>query len=246
METQRVEVPRTDTPVADALEADAVDAETVDAETSYAQLPRPAWRGGMHAIAFFAAIPLGVLLILSAHRAAARVAASVYVFSVLAGFGTSAAYHRIAQSVESRRTMRRLDHAMIFILIAGTYTPVALLGLPRTWGIPILAVVATGAIAGFVIKLTAFDRFRWMSFALYPILGWAAVIALPVMAGHTGAATVTLVVAGGLFYTAGLPILIKRRPDPWPATFGYHEIWHTFTVLAGVCHFAAVALLVTC
>ncbi|MGD9704465.1 MAG: hemolysin III family protein [Acidimicrobiia bacterium] len=207
-------------------------------------LARPSWRGWLHATAFAVAIPAGVLLILAASGAAARTAASIYVAGVLLGFGTSAAYHRLARSEGARRVMQRMDHSMIFVLIAATYTPICLLGLPSAWGIPVLVAVWTAAAGGVVIKLTAFERMPRLGYAMYPILGWAAVIAMPVMVTHLTVAQLALVVGGGLMYTLGLPVLITRRPNPWPKTFGYHEVWHAFTVVAGVCHFAAIGLLV--
>ncbi len=207
-------------------------------------IPRPAWRGVLHAGTFFLALPAGALLILLADRPMAQAAASVYAASVAALFGTSAAYHRLARSERTLRVMRRLDHAMIFVLIGGTYTPVCLVALPLAWGIPILAVVGSGCVAGFVLKLAAFDRLRWMSYALYPILGWGALVALPALAQHVSGLVLALVVAGGVCYTLGLPVLLLRRPNPWPRRFGYHEIWHAFTVAAGACHFVAIFLLI--
>jgi hemolysin III len=205
---------------------------------------RPSWRGWIHAAAFLAAIPAGVMLILHAHRASARVAASIYAASLLLGFGTSAAYHRLARSPRTQRIMQRLDHSMIFVLIAGTYTPVALLGMSAGWGIPVLCVVWTGAVAGVLIKQFAFDRLQILEYALYPILGWVAIVALPTMLVVMSGWELGLVLAGGLLYTVGIPVLVRERPDPWPRTFGYHEIWHAFTLAAGVCHFAAVGMLV--
>lgn len=216
----------------------------VDAEERAALAFRPTWRGRLHAYTFFAAIPAGVLLILDADHAAARATASIYAATVLALFGTSAAYHRLARSVRARRVMRRLDHAMIYLLIAGTYTPICLVALPLAWGIPVLSVVWTGALIGFVLKLTAFNHMKWLGYALYPILGWAAVVAMPVMATHMSGTELALIIAGGVVYSFGLPVLLTRRPDPWPRTFGYHEVWHTCTVVAGACHFAAIGLLV--
>ena len=207
-------------------------------------LARPSWRGWLHTAAFAAAIPAGIVLILAAGGAAARTAVSIYVAGVLLGFGTSAAYHRLARSDRARRIMQRLDHSMIFVLIAATYTPICLIALPWSWGIPVLVAVWAAAVLGIVIKLTAFDRLPRLGYAMYPILGWAAVIAMPVMVTHLTAAQLALVIAGGLMYTLGLPVLITKRPNPWPARFGYHEVWHAFTIVAGVCHFAAIGLLV--
>jgi len=207
---------------------------------------RPTWRGWMHAVAFGIGIPAGILLILSASGATARVGSLIYAASLLAAFGLSAAYHRLARSPRAVAVMRRLDHATIYVLIAGTYTPVCLIALPPEWGIPVLCVVWAGALSGILIKVLAFDRRGWQiaSYALYPILGWLAVVAAPAMVRSLTTVELALIVAGGLLYSIGFPVLLLRRPDPWPLTFGYHEVWHTFTIAAGVCHFAVVAMLV--
>ncbi len=204
---------------------------------------RPTWRGRMHAIAFFAAIPGGLALIVRATGATAITATTIYACSLLALFGTSAAYHRLAQSPRARQVMRRCDHAMIFVLIGGTYTPICLLALPPSWGIPVLAVTGAACVFGVVLKLTAFDRMHRVGYALYPMIGWAIVVAMPVMASRLTSLELALIVAGGALYTLGLPVLAMRRPDPWPRSFGYHEVWHACTVAASCCHFAAVGLL---
>lgn len=206
--------------------------------------PRPLWRGTMHAWAFFAAIPAGALLIIFASQATARTAASIYAGTLLLVFGTSAAYHRLAKSYRARLIMQRIDHSMIYLLIAGTYVPICLLALPPAWGIPLLSVVGGLALIGICIKTMAFKRLSWLGYALYPIMGWAAITAAPVLASHLTTTQLLLVVGGGLAYTLGFPVLLLRRPDPWPKVFGYHEVWHTFTVLAALMHFSAVALLV--
>jgi hemolysin III len=208
-------------------------------------LPRPRWRGRLHTWAFLAAIPGGIFLLFQADGPLPIIATAVYVVSVLALFGTSASYHTLAQSPRAREIMQRLDHSMIFVLIAGTYTPLTLVALPRAWGIPVLCVVWAGAIVGMVLKLAAFERSGRLGYVLYPVLGWSAVVAMPVMVSHLSPTQLGLVIAGGLLYTIGIPVLVRKRPDPWPATFGYHEVWHSFTVLAGACHFAAIALVVS-
>ncbi|TML08396.1 MAG: hypothetical protein E6G39_17940 [Actinobacteria bacterium] len=205
---------------------------------------RPRFRGYLHTFTVAAAIPACVFLIIAARPAAARVGAAIYGASVLALFGTSASYHRLAHTVRSRQIMRRLDHSMIFVLIAGTYTPICLLALPRAWGIPVLCVVWTGAVLGVVLKTAAFDRFPLLRHALYPILGWTAIVAMPVLYQRLSTAQFVFMIAGGAMYTLGIPVLLRKRPDPWPMTFGYHEVWHTFTVVAGVCHFVLIGLLV--
>jgi len=205
---------------------------------------RPTWRGWMHVAAFVLAIPGGVLLIVAANGAAAHVAASIYTVSLLLGFGTSAGYHRLARDPRTRQIMQRLDHSMIFVLIAGSYTPVCLLGLPATWGIPLLCAVWAGALAGILVKQFAFERLKVLEYALYPMLGWALVVATPALLSHMTALELSLLLAGGVLYTVGIPVLVRERPNPWPGKFGYHEIWHTFTVLAGMCHFVTIGLLV--
>ena len=198
----------------------------------------------LHSWAFLGAIPAGILLIVMASGAAQVTAAAIYSATLLAVFGTSAAYHRLAQSYRARRIMQRLDHSMIYLLIAGTYVPICLVALPASWGIPLLASVGGLAIFGVVIKLADIRRLHWFGYALYPIMGWAAVVVSPALATHLTATQFALVAAGGAAYTIGFPILLVRRPDPWPRTFGYHEVWHGFTVLAAVLHFGAVALVV--
>lgn len=198
----------------------------------------------MHVIAFLLAFPGGVLLILQANGPAATVAACIYSVSLVLGFGTSAGYHRLARKERTQAIMQRLDHSMIFVLIAGSYTPICLLGLPASWGIPLLCVVWVGAVGGIVLKQLAFERLRILEYALYPILGWLLVIAAPQLIDNMSATALALLLVGGVLYTVGIPVLARGRPNPWPRTFGYHEIWHTFTVAAGACHFVTIGLLV--
>ena len=205
---------------------------------------RPTWRGWLHVGAFVLSIPAGVLLILAADHASARVAASIYAASLLLGFGTPAGSHRLARRERTQAIMQRLDHSMIFVLIAGSYTPVCLLGLPTSWGIPLLCVVWSFAAVGILVKQFAFERFKVLEYSLYPILGWILVVAAPALLRNMTPVELSLLLAGGLLYTIGIPVLVRERPDPWPRTFGYHEIWHGFTVAAGACHFATMGLLV--
>lgn len=198
----------------------------------------------MHAAAFLLAIPAGILLIVAADRSAARAAASIYAASLLIMFGMSAAYHTLAKSDAARRRMQRLDHAGIYVLIAGTYVPMTIVAMPRSWGIPLLSVVGGAALLGVMMKVVAFERLQWVSYMLYPAMGWAVVAAGPVLFDNLTGLQFSLVVAGGLIYTLGIPVLFLKRPDPWPRTFGYHEVWHSFVVVAAALHFAAVASLV--
>jgi hemolysin III len=233
--------------VGGVTEATEATEATVAADATDASAATPTWRGWLHVGAFVLAVPAGAALIATASGAAARASASVYVISVLCGFGLSAAYHRLARSERARAIMRRVDHSMIFVLIAGTYTPICLMGLPGAWGIPLLATVWALALCGIAVKLLAFDRPGWRTagYVLYPVIGWAAVVAGPAMVSSFSGTQLALIVGGGLLYTIGFPVLLCRRPDPWPHTFGYHEVWHAFTVAAGVAHFAAVATVVS-
>ena len=205
---------------------------------------RPTWRGIFHMWAFLLAIPAGVLLIVFADRPRARTSAAIYIATLLAAFGTSSAYHRLAKSYKARKIMQRADHAMIYLLIAGTYVPICLVAMPLDWGVTVMAIVGAMALLGIALKMLAFKRLQWVSYALYLVMGWTAALATPVLIHHLTTPQLALIAAGGVAYTVGVPILLLRRPDPWPAVFGYHEIWHGFTVLAAALHFGAVALVV--
>lgn len=200
-------------------------------------------RGILHLVAAVTVIPAGWLLVARTSSTTARVACILYAASLLLSFGTSAGYHVVTRSGRARRVMRRLDHAMIYVLIGGTYVPLCLLALPLSWGIPLLASVGTGALVGAVAKLALFERGARLAHVLYLLLGWAAVVVMPQLVHDLGAMEMVLLVLGGLAYTVGVPVLISHRPDPWPRVFGYHEIWHTFTVLAAGLHFTAVVQL---
>ncbi|HSL73685.1 MAG TPA: hemolysin III family protein [Ilumatobacteraceae bacterium] len=211
-------------------------------QPSAALLPtdRPVWRGRMHAWAFFVTIPAGLALVFAAQGTAATVGSAIYVATLLVLFGTSASYHRLAHSPRARAVMQRLDHAAIYLLIAGTYVPLCLVAFPPSWGVPMLVVVGALAVLGMVLKLAFFHGARYVSYTLYIVMGWVAVIATPVLIDTLTALQLGLIIAGGLAYTVGFPVLVRRRPDPWPATFGYHEVWHLLVVVAAGLHFAAV------
>jgi hemolysin III len=206
---------------------------------------RPSWRGRLHKWAFFASLPAGLLLVLFADTAVQRTSAVIYVVGLLALFGTSAAYHHLDLGHRRRVMLQKLDHSMIFVLIAATYTPLCLLGLPRSWGIPLLVIAWTVAGVGITIRFAKFDRLRVLGFVLYPLLGWTLMAAVPQLARHLTGAQLALIIIGGVIYTVGIPVLVVGRPNPWPAKFGYHEVWHAFTVVAAACHFAAVGMLVS-
>lgn len=206
---------------------------------------RPLLRGALHTAVFFAAIPAAILLLLNADHAAARVAVAIYGGSLLAGFGASAAYHRLAKSPAARRIMQRVDHAMIYVLIAGSYVPMCMVALPPEWGIPLLSAVGAGGLVGIVLSFTDLTWAKVVCYVLYLAIGWAAVVAAPALVDNLSGVQIALIAAGGITYTAGVPILLMRRPDPWPTIFGYHEVWHVFTVVAAALQFAAVASIVS-
>jgi hemolysin III len=205
--------------------------------------PRPRLRGRIHQVAFFVSIPAGVVLVLLAHGPAATTVAAVYAASLAAVFGSSAAYHRGRWTERARRWMKRLDHSMIFVLIAASYTPVAALVLGGTWEAVLLSLAWAGAVAGITLKLARPDGHHVIGGILYMALGWLAVIALPQLFAQLTPAESVLMVAGGLLYTGGAIVFATRRPDPSPSTFGYHEIWHAFMVAAACCHYAMILLI---
>ncbi len=199
---------------------------------------RPAWRGRLHTWAFVGSLPLGVALVASTESPAARISAAVFVVSLAAVFGTSAAYHRLAQSPAARRIMQRLDHSMIYVLIAGTYTPLCVVALPPSTGIPLLVGAWVGAAVGVVLKVAG--RLVVLSYALYLVLGWAALLAVPGLLPRVPLAGLAFGGLGGLIYTVGAVILYRRRPDPLPSVFGFHEVWHACTIAAAALHYAMV------
>jgi hemolysin III len=201
-------------------------------------------RGRLHEIAFFVSVPLGIALIVLANTGKARFAAVVFATGLAGVFGASAAYHRVAWSDPARRRMKRLDHSMIFVLIAGTYTPLCLLALSGVWSVVMLATVWAGAITGIVLKQVNVDGLRRVSGFLYITLGWVSIVTLPQLFHTLSGAAFTLIIVGGLLYTVGAIVFAVKRPDPNPAVFGYHEIWHAFTAGAGLCHYSAVLLLI--
>jgi len=206
---------------------------------------KPKWRGRLHAIAFFCTIPAGIALLVSAESTISRVAVAVYVASLAGLFAASASYHRLAHTVRSVTWLRRLDHSMIFVLIAGTYTPICLIALPKVWGVPVLVAVWSIALAGIITKMVRLGLGNTPSGSwLYIVLGWGSVLVMPMLLESLSAIQIFLLAFGGLLFTVGAVILGKRRPDPLPAVFGYHEVWHTFTLVAVGCHFALMASLV--
>ena len=203
---------------------------------------KPRLRGVSHQWAFFVSVGTGVALVLAAPNGRATAAAAIYAVSVAGLFGASALYHRINWSTAgARRWMRRLDHSMIFLLIAGTYTPFAVLALDGPLATAILVVVWTAAIGGIVLKLVWIDAPKWLIALIYVAIGWVALAAFPQLLEKLGVTATAMVAAGGLLYTAGAIVYARRRPDPVPTVFGYHEIFHALVILAAALQYAVVA-----
>ena len=216
--------------------------ETVEATvTELTAALKPRLRGVLHETAFAVSLITGTALVCLAEGARARTAAVVYAVSVALLFGTSAAYHRGPWTGRSREVMKRLDHSMIFILIAGTYTPFALLLLEGATRWLVFGLVWGGALLGVVLRNAVRRPARWLFVVLYLALGWVALGVLPQLQEAGGWAVVVLLLAGGLFYSLGAIVYALRRPDPFPTWFGFHEVFHAFTLLAFVTHYVAVS-----
>jgi hemolysin III len=202
---------------------------------------KPRLRGVTHEWAFFISLVAGAGLIVAAPSGHARLAVAIYAVSLSGLLGTSALYHRGTWQPRARAWMRRLDHSMIFVLIAGTYTPFALLILRGTLANMVLGIVWGGALAGAVLKLAWVDAPKWLMAAIYLALGWVGVATVPQVLSRAGVGAVTLLFVGGALYSAGAVVYALRRPDPRPAVFGYHEIFHVLVIAAAAAHYAAIA-----
>jgi hemolysin III len=204
---------------------------------------KPRWRGVLHQYAFFVAVVAGAALVIAADGSRARIGALVYALGLAGLLGTSALYHRVTWAPRARMWMRRLDHSMIFVLIAATVTPIALLALDGTLRVVLLALVWGGAAIGVALSLLWPRAPKWVSAVVYCAVGWSGVVALPELAGYALPA-LALLAAGGVLYTAGAVVYALGRPDPAPRVFGYHEVFHALVVAAAALHYAAVGIVV--
>jgi hemolysin III len=204
---------------------------------------KPKLRGVFHELGFYAAIGLGVAIVVTADPGRARVAAAVFGGSVAICFGASALYHRPTWKPTVRAWLARLDHAGVYLLIAGTYTPFGLLVMSPDWAVPVLAVVWSGTLAAIVLKLFWLRMPKWLSAGIGVALGWVGIVAISQLL-KLDVAGLLLVIAGGLLYTAGAVVYARRRPDPVPHVFGYHELFHTLTLAAAGCQYASIAFFV--
>jgi hemolysin III len=207
-------------------------------------LAKPRMRGWIHQYCAIVAAIAGTGLVAVSWAEASRRAGHstlTYALAVVAMFAVSAVYHRVNwKSANARKWMRRLDHSMIFVLIAGSYTPFARLAMPRTTAYVVMEIVWSGAVAGIVLTLFWPTAPRWVGVLLYLLLGWVAVWFANTIVHNAGWVATILLVVGGLLYSIGAVVYALRRPDPWPKTFGYHEIFHACTAVAAICHYIAI------
>ncbi len=205
---------------------------------------KPLLRGVLHQGGFIASIIVAPFLFLSADTSTARIAAAVFAASVSACFGASALYHRVTWTPPVRRWMRRVDHAGVYFLIAGTYTPVCLLVLRGEWRQVILVVIWGGALTAILLKFIWVDSPKWVAAGVGLALGWVAVVVLPQLVHRLQVSALTLLIAGGLLYSVGAVVYARRKPNPFPAIFGYHEVFHALTIAAAACQYVAIAFFV--
>jgi hemolysin III len=205
-------------------------------------LTTPRLRGVSHQWGFAVALIAGGALIASGPTGKARVAAAIYVAALCAMLGASALYHRVAWTPRGASFARRLDHSMIFVMVAGTYTPFALLVMTGTMAKVVLIGAWVGAIAGVCFTVAWTNAPIWLRTGLYGLLGWASVLAAPQVLDHAGLAALLLLCFGGLLYTVGAIVYVRQRPDPIPDVFGFHEVFHALVVAAAVVHFWVIAI----
>lgn len=205
-----------------------------------AELRPPHLRGWLHLVCFVLSLPVGAVVVAGAPTGRARLAGTVYAAGMTIMFGVSALYHRRTWSPAGRRRMRRLDHGTIFVMIAGSYTPLCLLALDGRVGRVFLTAVWVGATIGFGLALSGIAEKAVVGLLCYFGLGWAMVLALPELSRQLSAGQIALLFVGGVIYTVGGIVLGTRRPNPSPQWFGYHEVWHGMVALACACHFVTI------
>ncbi|MBA3421381.1 MAG: hemolysin III family protein [Thermoleophilaceae bacterium] len=213
-------------------------------ESSWLPEIKPRLRGVSHQWAFIAALVSGLALVVTAPSRRAVAAAAIYAVALAGMFGASALYHRIDWRPRVSLWMRRLDHSMIFVMIAGTYTPIALLLLDGAFSRTVLGILWGGVVLGLILKLVWIGAPSWLAAFIYLALGWIGVATLPQLVRVGGVAAATLLLAGGVLYTAGAVVYARGRPNPKPAVFGFHEVFHVLVIAAAVVHFVAVAFFV--
>jgi hemolysin III len=203
---------------------------------------KPSWRGWIHTGVLPIAVAGGVVLVVLADGLIAKIAAAVFFASSILLFGTSAIYHRFNWKPKAKKALKRFDHANIFLLIAGSYTPITLLALPQEKGLLLIVAIWATALLGIGFRVFWLGAPRWLYVIIYIVMGWAAVVYLPDFI-NVNLAMMVLILAGGLMYTLGAVFYALKRPNPIPGHFGFHEIFHSFTVLAFLCHWSAVLII---
>jgi hemolysin III len=203
-------------------------------------LIKPLLRGHFHQAAFFTALGAGAMLIGQSHGLVPRIASMVFALSLAAQFGISALYHRPDWNESKRFLFRQLDHSAIFILIAGTFTPICLIPLRNDGGLTLLAIVWSAALIGVLQCLFWSHAPRWIISIYYVVMGWLALPYVVELNNALGVTGISFLVVGGVAYTVGAVIYVLKRPNPWPKVFGYHEIFHSLTIVAAICHFLVI------
>lgn len=204
---------------------------------------RPRLRGVIHHYAFFLSLLAGAFLIALAPTPRVRLGVVIYAATLSALLGTSALYHRVTWSMPTRRWMGRLDHSMISLLIAGTYTPFGLAAVSGTLAALLLLPIWLCAVAGIALHVIWYDAPKWLSAAVYVAIGWLGVVAMPALTAQLGWTPILLLLAGGIVYSLGALVYALQRPNPSPLVFGYHEVFHALVVVAALAHYAAVAMI---
>ena len=205
---------------------------------------KPQLRGWLHAVMFPISVVAGIVLVATAPTPAGRVSSAIFAASAALLFGVSALLHRGSWSPRVEDLLRRVDHANIYLIIAGTYTPFAVLSLPPDEGRILLLIVWTGAIVGMAFRIFWIGAPRWLSTALYVVVGWIVIFFLPDLIDGAGITVVVLIAIGGILYSLGAVVYALKRPNPFPGTFGFHEVFHALTVAAFVSHYVAVWMVV--
>jgi hemolysin III len=216
----------------------------VDVDQAARTPMKPRLRGWLHAVMFPTAVAVGIVLVAFANTTSARVAAAVFAITAALLFGTSALLHRGSWSPRVEGVLRRMDHSNIYLIIAGTYTPFAVLALPPGKGRVLLSIVWVGALAGVAFRVLWVGAPRWLYTPVYVALGWVAIFYLPDLMNGAGIVAVVLIALGGVLYTAGAVVYGMKRPNPSPRWFGFHEVFHVLTVAAFTAHYVAVSLTV--
>lgn len=205
---------------------------------------KPTLRGWQHAVMFPFAVVAGVILVATAPTMAGRVSSAIFASTAALLFGVSALLHRGTWSPHVEALLRRLDHANIYLIIAGTYTPFAVLALPESEGKILLAIVWTGALIGVVLRVFWIGAPRWLSTTLYVVVGWIIIFFIPELVDQVGAGVVALIALGGILYTLGAIVYATKWPNPRERTYGFHEVFHSLTIAAFTAHYIAVWIVV--